>query len=236
MSFPTSSAPLLPSILRSASCFIFIHLLNNWRKAGEDITSPSVPIPPPVTVKACLLMYNSTSQRYQININIYIYFTQAREVWSGLLIICMTMHNLETVSDRLTTSRMPLKGWRLIVRTDVMGICIHTCRYLEHLYNKTGQIFKSATHVTVHVNIFQRCNNYIHLQVISWLHCFASWTLTIKVRISLKRKKKSTETKQILISSSFIANGARVTQIIKTLFFKNHKRAHTWSLNGSKQN
>lgn len=59
--FSPHSPMFSSSILRSASCFIFIHLLNNWRKAGEHITSPS----------ACICKKGAQSSLYQINMKIW---------------------------------------------------------------------------------------------------------------------------------------------------------------------
>lgn len=123
-------------------------------------------------------------------------------------------------SVNLTNSQMPFKGWRLIVKTEVKVRCnnndLNTYNNLggsRTSVQQTCQIFKSATHVTVHVNIFQLCNNYIHLQVISWLHC-SRLTLTIKVQYHKRKYKNQNKNK----SSCLIRNGAWVIQI--KIFFK----------------
>lgn len=119
---------------------------------------------------------------------------EGQEVWSGLLITHMTMHELETVSDEfrdiVKKGEDRSKGQVFKMNSNnYLNIYTTTSVHPWHLYSKLANIQISSTS-TVHVSIFQLYNYYyyIHLQVASRPDRFASDTQsTISEQIKTNR-------------------------------------------------
>ena len=137
-----------------------------------------------------------------------------------------------------------IKGRRPVVKTNVKVRGVNDLNTHIELWvnlsttsvpqkNKTTVKYSNQQHaspVQDIFNIFKLCNNYIHLQVLPGLHCFASHTghnqkyKFIKEEntgVKMKIPKNKTHT-----SSSLIRHGAWVSPIIR--IFKKKYRANTF--------